>query len=272
MAANPFPGMNPWLQALWGDTHLSLIAYSRDQIQRQLPADLRAVAQEAANIATRPPARRKVRIGPDVAVTEQELRETGGGTATLAARPSTGTLTLPLTLPVAAMAPNPRWVEIHEMETERLVTVIEVLSPSNKRPSRDRKAYLEKQRRLVAGGINLVEIDLIRGGKTVSRLPDAALPEDHRTDYRACVYPARNAEVADFYRIPLRDPLPTLQIPLRPTDGPGVQLNLQAVIDQACRDGGLREWDYLEPLAPPLSADEAAWAEERLAAAGVVST
>ena len=269
MVANPFPGMNPWLQTLWGDTHLSLIAYSRDQIQRQLPPDLRAVAQEAANIATRPPARRKLRIGPDVAVTEQELRENGGATTTLAARPSAGTVTLPLTLPVASMAPNPRWVEIHEIE--RLVTVIEVLSPSNKRPGRDRKAYLEKQRRLVAGGINLVEIDLIRGGKTVSRLPDAALPEDHRTAYRACVYPARNAEVANFYRIPLRDPLPTLQVPLRPTDGPGVQLNLQAVIDQACRDGGLRDWDYLEPLVPPLPAEDAAWAEERLRAAGLVS-
>lgn len=270
MAANPFPGMNPWLQTIWSDSHTSLVTYARDQIQPQLPADLRAVAQEAANIGTGPPEHRKVRIGPDVAVTEQDLPHGGGGTATLAAaRPATGIITLPLTLPVAPVAPNPRWLEIHEVETERLVTVIEVLSPSNKRPGADRMGYLEKQQRLVTRGINLVEIDLVRGGRSVSRISDEVLPEDHRTDYRTSVYPARNAEMADFYRIPLREPLPTLLVPLRPTDGPGVRLDLQAAIDRACESGGLRAWDYAKPLSPPLSPGDAAWADACLRAAGL---
>src|SRR5258708_19992062 len=43
---NPFPGMNPYLEQRWGDVHAALITYLRDQIQEQLPADLRARMQE----------------------------------------------------------------------------------------------------------------------------------------------------------------------------------------------------------------------------------
>ena len=34
--------MDPYLEQFWGDVHASLIVYIRDQINEQLPGDLRA--------------------------------------------------------------------------------------------------------------------------------------------------------------------------------------------------------------------------------------
>jgi hypothetical protein len=39
---SPFPGMDPYLEAHWGDVHASLIIYAREQLQKELPRDLRA--------------------------------------------------------------------------------------------------------------------------------------------------------------------------------------------------------------------------------------
>jgi hypothetical protein len=45
---NPLPGMNPWLEAYWGDIHTSLTTYARDAIQVQLPPDLQARVEDPA--------------------------------------------------------------------------------------------------------------------------------------------------------------------------------------------------------------------------------
>ena len=34
---NPFPGMNPWLEAYWRDVHASLLVYARDLLNAELP-------------------------------------------------------------------------------------------------------------------------------------------------------------------------------------------------------------------------------------------
>jgi hypothetical protein len=62
------------------------------------------------------------------------------------------------------------FVEIYEATPEqRLVTKIEILSPSNKRPrTPGYDLYLRKRQSLLLGDANLVEIDLLRGG---SRMP-----------------------------------------------------------------------------------------------------
>ena len=64
------------------------------------------------------------------------------------------------------------FIEIYEDDPERrLVTCIEVLSPSNKRKkSKGRKLYLRKRQSLLLGAVNLVEIDLLRGGERMPML------------------------------------------------------------------------------------------------------
>ena len=83
---SPFPGMDPYLEARWGDVHQRLITYAADQLALQLPADLRARVEERVFVeAEAEPIRR---IVPDVHVTQYRpshaapaaLHETGGVT------------------------------------------------------------------------------------------------------------------------------------------------------------------------------------------------
>ncbi len=55
---SPFPGMDPYLEAYWGDVHASLTVYAADAINLQLPDDLVARVHVLSN------RRRLVRILP----------------------------------------------------------------------------------------------------------------------------------------------------------------------------------------------------------------
>ena len=84
MNRSPFPGMDPYLEASWGDIHQSLITYSRDQIQSQLPRDLRARTEERVSIGS--PFHEQTRgVIPDVRVVERPYHGGGGAVAMLAA-------------------------------------------------------------------------------------------------------------------------------------------------------------------------------------------
>jgi hypothetical protein len=150
-----------------------------------------------------------------------------------------------------------------------VVTVIEVLSPSNKAPGQGRELYVKKQEELKAGGVSLVEIDLIRFGKRVLAVPFDRIPEGHRTPYAACAQRGWKAFEVEFYRIPLRERLPAIRIPLRQSDT-DVALDLQPLIDQSYEDGRYgHEIDYRSEPDPPLSADDALWADALLREKGL---
>src|SRR5439155_8290775 len=57
------------------------------------------------------------------------------------------------------------WLEIRDRRNRRVVTVLELLSPTNKTPGPDRNEYLAKRAEILAGTTHLVEIDLGRGGE-----------------------------------------------------------------------------------------------------------
>ncbi len=56
------------------------------------------------------------------------------------------------------------FVEIRDRQDRRLVTVIELLNPTNKYAGPDWEQYLAKRGQLLASGTHFVEIDLLRGG------------------------------------------------------------------------------------------------------------
>src|SRR5262249_35220322 len=126
----------------------------------------------------------------------------------------------------------------------RVVTVIEMLSLSHKlpgegqegpdgpAPTQSRQLYRSKQRERKDGQVNLVEIDLLRAGDRVLSVGPSRIPASHRTPYQVCVYRATAAlPCYEVYRVPLRERLPVIRVPLRPTDA-DVPLDLQALIDQ----------------------------------------
>ena len=110
------------------------------------------------------------------------------------------------------------FIEIIDLKSgRRVVTVIEILSPSNKVPGLG-ATCTSRNKRNSGGGVSLVEIDLHRTGKRVLSAPFEWIPDGHRTPYAACVQRGWKPLEFEYYRIPLRERLPAIAIPLRQAD------------------------------------------------------
>jgi hypothetical protein len=146
-----------------------------------------------------------------------------------------------------------------------VVTIVEVLSPTNKRPGGDgRDAYLQKREEVLLSPAHLVELDLLRGGE---RLP--ALKPLPPGDYYAFVSRQRDRPMAAVYAWSLRSPLPAIPVPLAGDDRdviPDLQSVFTDVYDRAGYDYTL---DYERAVEPTLSEDDATWARERLSEVGL---
>lgn len=260
---SPFPGMDPWLELHWRDVHARLIIYITDQLQRQLPEPLVARAEESVSVDIEEA--QPVMLRPDMAVTEDWRRGSGHGGVATAVEPTT------VADPLVLYAPEievDRHVEIYDRSGGgRVVTAIEVLSPSNKLPGYARTAYQAKQRLFLSGRVNFVEIDLVRSGDWVFSIDESVMPASKRTAYMSCVFRVTRPGERAAYPLPLRERLPRIAIPLRPTDR-DVALDLQAVVDESYEKGRYDRTDYRRPLTPPLPAADAAWANEILHKAG----
>lgn len=252
---SPFPGMDPYLETRWGDVHSSLAIYGRDLLNRSLPAGLIARAEERTIVsASDEDVRHMV---PDVSVFER-----GVGQPSL--RPGNGVaLADSLCLVLDEVEIRQRYLEIRDARSGgRVITVIEFVSPANKRPGDGLDKYRQKQQECHEGDISLVEIDLTRSGDRSLVMPVSRLPRDQRTTYLAVVSRAVDSRHAWVYRLPLRQRLGGIPIPLRPADEE-IVLDLQSLVDQAYENGRYaQELTYTEPLNPPLSPDEEQWARE----------
>ncbi len=261
--ASPFPGMDPYLERFWGDVHSRLVTYACDQIQDRLPAALIARIEERVYVES--PAGPGRSMYPDVRVVEH-----GRG------QPQSA----PALNGIAVAEPELAFVPTDEPVTEtfveiidprsghRVITAIEFLSPTNKGPGPGQDLYLKKEKELRQAGVSLVEIDLVRSGQRILAGAPNLIPDPHQTAYVVCVRRGWRPNPLEFYRLPLRERLKVIRIPLREADA-DVPLDLQALVDQAYRHGRYEvEFDYRQPAEPPLDAADAAWAEELLRSRG----
>jgi hypothetical protein len=116
------------------------------------------------------------------------------------------------------------YLEIRDARTHDVITAIELLSPANKlRGSHGHAAMMSKREQLREAGVHLLEIDLLRAGE---RLPEV---EGH-SDYGVLLFRRRQTRVYAWF-IALRDPLPTVAVPLRPPFA-DVPLPLQSILDE----------------------------------------
>jgi hypothetical protein len=161
-----------------------------------------------------------------------------------------------------------RWVEIRTGEG-RLVSVIEVLSPSNKSDS-GQAAYRRRQRAYLSGKVNLIQIDLLRKGEWVLSLPLSELPESARAPYIVCVHRAGFPDQREVYSLRLRERLPAIRIPLRFSDA-DIALDLQIIVDQVFERGRYWMLDYGRTPEPSLTADDQLWADKLLRQSGLRS-
>jgi hypothetical protein len=154
-----------------------------------------------------------------------------------------------------------RYLAGRELESMRMVTVIELLSLADKQPGT--KEFLRYRRirdEVLQSDRHLVELDLLRGGERPPGLEVQALG-----DYRAMISRVERRPQAEVYAWTLRQPLPTVPVPLAGGD-PDAAMDLQAIFTSAYdRSGYDYSLDYRRPVEPPLSEVDSAWVRETLA-------
>jgi hypothetical protein len=141
----------------------------------------------------------------------------------------------------------------------RLVTAIEILSPTNKANTKGRTLYRKKQREVLRSPASLVEIDLLRHGRHIIAVAEHRLDPAWNASYLACVTRKGEDDEFELYPIGLRSPLPRIRIPLKPGEADCV-LNLQTAFSTAYDEGPFADRiDYSEPPFGGLSDDDAGW-------------
>jgi len=153
-----------------------------------------------------------------------------------------------------------RYLEIRDRRNRELMAVVELLSPVNKKSGPDRAQYLTKRSEILASPAHLVEIDLLRCGLA---MPDHDRPS---STYGVMVSRSEERPAADFWPIELRQPLPTIPVPLRPANS-YASLELQELLHQVYDRGTYVEEIYEQEAEPPLDPADLDWAEHLLSQA-----
>ena len=265
---SPFPGMDPFLEdhKFFGDLHGSFQFCIREQLQSRLPAPYFAAISERLIVEVEDRDPRWIESDTDVLRSSRD-EDSGGGVA-VASATSLHTRSEPMIVnddePEAQ-----KFVEIRTRNddgTEQVITSIEVLRPSNKRPGLGHDRYRQKQREVWMAGVSLVEIDLLRTGEHTTLIdPEKLVRAAPQADYHVCVTAAWNWFQKLLYAFRVEDLLPEVAVPLLPKDG-YVALDLQLVFYR-CYDSGPypRRVRYELPLlVPPLKPEQQEWASKLL--------
>jgi Protein of unknown function (DUF4058) len=277
---SPFPGMDPYLEAteIWPDLHQRLATHLSGELNRCLPRPYYARVEMRAELAIVTEEGRAERpIIPDVFVMR---RSDPQSTAAAVLTSTERSISRWVEFNLSEESFHHYFVEIRDStQSHFLTTLIEILSPSNKRPGPDRNHYSRKQREVLESDTNLVEIDLLRTGRRVLPTPGLASNVSRLEpppDYVVFSSPAwRRGSTALGYRafpFSVREILPCIAIPLKELL-PEVALDLQRVFDRAYDDGPYQRGaiDYSRPPDPPLADDDALWADALLVERGVRS-
>jgi hypothetical protein len=245
--------MDPYLEhpALWPDVHNSLLGALRDALA-PLVAPRYYVGLERRTYFLSPDD--LVLIGvADVAVLQRGRPEAGRATALAPAA------VLEVDVPMEEEV-GENFLEVRDVQTATVVTIVELLSPVNKLLGVGRAAYQSKRMQVLRTQTNLVEIDLLRAGDPMRVFGPAVAG-----DYRILIARGARRPRAQLYAWSVRQPIPTFPLPLLPEDAePTADLGavLAGLYDRARYDLRL---DYAKPPVPPLAGEDATWARDLVA-------
>jgi hypothetical protein len=247
---SPFPGMNPYLEQddAWHDFHEKVLPAIAERLVAQVRPNYIVKIDEHVYVHELPSESRRLLGRADLSVG----RPTTAGDARGA---DVGLLEAPIQVQLPAQdIERLAFLEIRDRRSRELITVVELLSPANKRPGPDREQYLAKRQGLLSSRAHLVEIDLLRGGRP---MPLGDRPE---CAYSVLISRVEDRPQAGFWPIGLRDRLPTIPVPLRRPDG-DARLDLQAVLEQVYDASGYEDYIYSGAPDPPLAPEDRAWAD-----------
>ncbi len=181
----------------------------------------------------------------DVAVQSGKKTSLQEKTGVAVALPLIEAVTVDVTMPETV---KETYLEVREIITQEVVTVIEILSPKNKRSQEGRNAYTKKRLQVLGSYTNLVEVDLLRDGKPVQQAQN-----NLQSDYRILVSRASRRPKADLYAFNLQHPIPSFPLPLRENDTEPL-LDIQTLVAQLYDRGNYDlVIDYTIEPVPPLS-------------------
>jgi len=254
--ANPFPGVDPFIedQHLWPDFHITFITEWREALRKTLPNNYVARLDERVRVIEYSEQSSRL-IEPDIAIAKRD---------TQSFRAPTEESSVALLEPVVIAIPfeeekREAYIKILHCPDMTLVGVLEVLSPSNKEDP-GRAAYRAKRNELLNRAVHLIELDLLIGGE---RLP---LKKPYPPgQFFALVARADCRPDCHVYHWSLRNPLPTIPIPLLPDDGE-ISIDLAQVYASTLERGDYSfSIDYNRSLRMQLSDRDSAWVKDRTA-------
>jgi hypothetical protein len=222
---SPFPGMDPYIESQkWEDFHTSFVSAIRDALVPFVRPKYVVDVEKRVYLERIDPTVSAQSLVADAAIYHRfdHMNSNDHG--------ATAVLREPSIKPKVCTIPyfeehRETFITIRRGSPSEVVTVIELLSPTNKKKGTvGREQYLEKVHALMKTRASLVELDLLRGGErsTVSDPPSG--------DYFALVSKPAPRPLAEVYAWAWRDQLPRILIPLSVED-PDVALDLQAVFD-----------------------------------------
>jgi Protein of unknown function (DUF4058) len=257
---SPFPGMNPYLEDpnRWSDFHNRLIVAIADALTPQLLPKYQVDIEKRIYEILSPDS---LFIGKADVTVQRNLTPTLSTSSNVA-------VATPATKPTRVYLPmleevREAYLEVKDPITKEIVTVIEIISPTNKR-GEGRSKY-EKKRYSVLGSLtHLVEIDLLREGEPLPMLGNP--PQSH---YRIIVSRSNTRPTADLYAFNLPNAIPTFSLPLRAKDVEPV-VDLQTLLNDVYERSGYDYFiDYSSAPMPALSEGNAAWMDALLREKGI---
>ncbi|MDF5729571.1 MAG: DUF4058 family protein [Rhizonema sp. PD38] len=252
---SPFPGMNPYLEhpSLWAGIHHRLItAIANDLAPKLRPKYIVAIEERVYEVN----GDMSLLVGvPDVSVQS----------SLFLAQPTESNLAVVSpTMPIDVLLPMPEilteaYLEIRAVETEEVVTILEVLSPKNKQVGIGRLQYETKRLKILGSATHYVEIDLLRQGNSMPMIGDFL-----QSHYRIVVSHSETRPKAALYGFNLPDGIPEFPVPLKASEAElkiNPKLSLDQIYDQGSYDLRI---DYSRPPIPALSEPDMAWVNEIL--------
>jgi hypothetical protein len=153
------------------------------------------------------------------------------------------------------------FIEVRQRSDGKLITVVDVVSPSNKVTATGRQVYLNRRRESRNHGASMVEVDLVLQGQPTLDYSRDNLPE---WDYAVTVTRATQPERHEIYTSTLQKRLPRFRLPLSSDDRDTV-MDLQACFLRAYEQGGFAsKVDYGQDPSTRLDDDDREWLDKLL--------
>ena len=266
LPANPFPGMNPYLERaeFWHGIHTRIIVQLGDTLARQLRPEYMVRTEQRVYVSEEPDAsgQRPSRI-PDITVLDPGWAAQRAVALETEPRQTEDAVTVEMP---ALELERENYLKVIRAGNREVVAVIELLSPTNK--SREgRQEYLSKRAEVQYSLAHFVEIDLLRAGPPMPVVGD--IPGG---DYRILVCNSRLAPDASLYVFSIRQPIPVFVMPLA-EGSEGIAIDLKPIIDEVYLLGSYdRDIDYQTDPEPPLSDADRAWLDQLLREQGLRNT